>query len=108
MSLAVEERSGATRFRVKVQARARRTEIRGTREGMLLVGLTAPPVEGRANQALVALLSDSLRISKASIKIAGGERARVKLIEVAGLGGAAVCERLGLEPAEGSHASGPV
>lgn len=107
MSLAVEERGGATRFRVRVRARARRTEIRGTREGALLVGLTAPPVEGRANQALVALLSDCLRIPKASIKIAGGERARVKLIEVAGLGGAVVCERLELEPAEGSKASGP-
>ena len=53
MSLPVEERPGSARFRVKVQARARREEIVGVHDGALRVRVTAPPLEGRANRAVV-------------------------------------------------------
>jgi uncharacterized protein (TIGR00251 family) len=94
MSLEVETRGAAVRFRVKVQARARREEIVGEQGGLLRLRVTAPPIEGRANQAAVALLAEHLRVPKSSIKIAAGERAPIKLVEVAGLAAATIAERL--------------
>ena len=98
MTLAVESRGGAVRFRVKVQARARREEIGGTHAGMLRVRVTAPALEGRANKAVVALLAGQLRVPKSSIKITAGDRSPQKGVEVAGLDAATVLARLGLEP----------
>jgi len=110
MSLQVEERGGNVRFRVKVQARARREEIAGVHGGALRVRVTAPPLEGRANRAVVELLAERLHLPQSSVKITSGdlpqssvkitsgERSPQKTIEVAGLGAAAVLERLRLEP----------
>ena len=94
MSLQVEERGGNVRFRVKVQARARREEIAGVHGGALRVRVTAPPLEGRANRAVVELLAERLHLPQSSVKITSGERSPQKTIEVAGLGAAAVLERL--------------
>lgn len=99
MSLEVESRGGAARFRVKVQARARREEIAGVHNGALRVRVTAPPLAGRANQAAVALLAGELRVPRSSVRIVAGERSPLKWIEVAGLDAAALLERLRLEPA---------
>jgi hypothetical protein len=97
MSFAVEERAGSVRLRVKVQARAHREEIVGVHDGALRVRVTAPPVAGRANQAVVELLAERLRLPRSSVKITSGERSPQKTIEVAGLGAAAVLERLRLK-----------
>lgn len=99
MNLQLQERDGAVRFRVKVLARARREEIFGTQDGVLQVRVTAPPVEGRANRAVVVLLAERLRVAPSSIKIAAGERTPLKLVEVAGLDAATVLARLWPEPA---------
>ena len=98
MSLELESSPGGVRFRVKVQARARRGEIAGVHAGALRLRVTAPALEGRANQAVVALLAEHLQVAKSSIKITRGERAPLKLIEVAGLDTAMVLERLRLGP----------
>jgi len=94
MSLEVETRGAGVCFRVKVQARARREEVVGVQGGILRLRVTSPPVEGRANRAMVALLAEYLRVPKSSIKIAAGERAPIKLVEVEGLDAATVLERL--------------
>jgi uncharacterized protein (TIGR00251 family) len=70
------------RFRVFVQPRAGRSEIVGTRGDGIKVRIGAPPVAGAANEALITLLAESLRISRSSIRIVGGMRGRQKLIEV--------------------------
>jgi len=88
----------ATRLRVKVQARARRNEVGGFQGDILRLKVTAPPVEGRANEAVVELLAGHLRLPKSSIRIVAGERAPLKTVEVAGLDAAAVAERLRFEP----------
>ena len=98
MSLEVESRGGAVRFRLKVQARARREEVVGVHGQMLRVRVTAPALEGRANDAVVALLAGQLRVPKSSIKIAAGERSPLKVVEVAGVSAATVLARLGLGP----------
>ncbi len=98
MSLTLESRAGGVRFRVKVQARARRAELAGEHDGAVRVRVTAPPVEGRANEAVIELLAEHLRVPQSSIRIVAGERAPLKTVEVAGLDPAAVAERLRLEP----------
>lgn len=98
MTLVVASTGGVVRFRVKVQARARRQEIAGVHSGMLRLRVTAPALEGRANQAVVALLAEQLRVPRSSIKITAGERSPQKTVEVAGLDAAAVLARFGLEP----------
>jgi uncharacterized protein (TIGR00251 family) len=65
--------------------RARTDEIAGTREGALLVRLTAPPVEGAANDALIAFLADRLRVPRRAVRIVGGERGRHKRVAVRGV-----------------------
>ena len=88
----------ATRLRVKVQARARRNEVGSFQGDILRLKVTAPPVEGRANEAVIELLAGHLRLPKSSIRIVVGERSPLKTVEVAGLDAAAVAERLQPEP----------
>jgi uncharacterized protein len=74
------------RIEVRVTPRAARTAIAGfDAEGRLLVRLSAPPVEGKANAALFELLANALGISKRRLTLKGGERGRVKMIEVEGM-----------------------
>lgn len=81
----IDERDGSVRFRVRVQPRASRSEIVGLHGDALKVRLSAPPVEGAANAALVELLADALAVSRASVRIVGGATSRSKLVEVDGV-----------------------
>lgn len=54
-------------------------------EGILKVRLTAPPVDGAANEALVAFLADQLGLPRRAITIVRGATARRKTVEIAGL-----------------------
>jgi uncharacterized protein (TIGR00251 family) len=70
---------------VRLQPRARRDEIAGVREGRTVVRVTAPPVDGRANAALVKLIAKSAGVAKGRVSIVRGERSRDKLVRVEGL-----------------------
>jgi len=83
----------AVRFRVRLQPRASRNEITGARDGVLRVRLQAPPVDGAANEALVAFLADRLDVPRRGVRIVTGATSRTKVIEVEGVSAAAV-ERL--------------
>lgn len=85
-ALALEERDGTVRLTVRVSPRASRDSIAGVHDGALKVSLTAPPVEGAANAALVALLAKALGVPKRAVRIAGGETSRVKRVEIDGVG----------------------
>lgn len=74
------------RVKVKVIPNAKRNEIREG-EGPLKVYLTAPREKGKANKALILLLSKYFRIKKGDIKIISGERETRKIIEVGGIYG---------------------
>lgn len=65
--------------------RAGRSGFAGLRDGALLVRLAAAPVDGAANDELIALLSKTLRIPKRDVTIVSGERSRSKRIRIAGL-----------------------
>jgi uncharacterized protein len=70
---------------VRVTPRAGRSAVAGVRDGMLLVKLAAAPVDGAANDALVALLSEVLHIPNRSIRIKSGARSRTKVVEIDGV-----------------------
>ena len=70
---------------VRVIPRARKTEIAGIRDDALLVRLTAPPVEGAANDALVSLLAETLGVARRAIRIVAGAHGRQKRVAIAGV-----------------------
>jgi len=85
--------AGAT-FSVKVHPRAKKNAVAGEVGDALKVALTAPPVEGKANEACVRFLAELLQVGRASVTIAAGESSRNKVIRVSGLTAAQVEERL--------------
>ena len=76
--------SGAT-FAVKVHPRAKRNAITGEVGDALKLSLTAPPIEGRANEARVEFLAKLLKLPRSSVTIASGHSSRRKVIRVVGL-----------------------
>jgi uncharacterized protein (TIGR00251 family) len=72
-------------FQVKLHPRAKKNAITGEVGDALQVSLTAPPVEGRANEACIAFLAEVLNVSRSSVTIAAGESSRNKVILVSGL-----------------------
>jgi uncharacterized protein (TIGR00251 family) len=87
--------SGAT-FAVKVHPRARKNAITGEIGDALKVALTAPPLEGRANEACVEFFASILDVPRSSVTIAAGQNSRNKVIRVAGLTAEQVRQRLAL------------
>jgi uncharacterized protein (TIGR00251 family) len=79
-----------------VQPRACRDEIAGERDGAIVVRVTAPPVGGRANAALVKLLAKRTGVPRDRITVVRGERSRDKLVRIDGLGAAESRRSLGL------------
>ena|SRR5215469_1737948 len=84
---------GAT-FAVKVHPHAKKNAITGEVGDALKLSLTAPPVEGRANQACVEFFADLLKVPRSSVTIASGHSSRNKVIRVAGLSPVEVRRRL--------------
>jgi uncharacterized protein (TIGR00251 family) len=72
-------------LQVRVIPRAGRTACAGTREGALLVRLAAPPVEGAANDALIAFLAQLLDVPRRDVHILSGQRGRTKRVAVKGI-----------------------
>jgi uncharacterized protein (TIGR00251 family) len=90
----VTTRDGAVRFEVHAKPRARRSQIAGTRLGALAVQLAAPPVDGAANDELLALLASALGVPRRDVALVGGASSRAKLVEVRGVPEAQVRARL--------------
>ena len=84
---------GAT-FAIRVQPRARKNAIVGELGDALKLALTAPPVEGRANEACIEFLAEFLKVPRSSVTIAAGQSSRNKVIRVRGLSTTQVEERL--------------
>ncbi|MBM4467450.1 MAG: YggU family protein [Chloroflexi bacterium] len=70
--LKITEVEGGVTFAVRVVPRASRNEIVGVQGDALKVRLTAPPVEGKANEALVAFLAQRLGVRKSQVEIVAG------------------------------------
>ncbi|HNQ36196.1 MAG TPA: DUF167 domain-containing protein [bacterium] len=70
------------RIKVRVIPGARRTRIDAEPDGRLRVHLSAPPLDGRANRALVEILASHFGVKKNRVSIIAGERNREKLIQI--------------------------
>ncbi len=81
---------------VRVSPRASRNGIAGYGEGVLKVRLTAPPVEGRANEALAAFLAEAAGVPKRGVEIVAGASGRSKIVRVRGITRGELLRRLGL------------
>jgi len=90
----VNETARGVTFAVKVHPRARKNQITGTVGEALKLALTAPPVEGRANEAVVEFFAEFFDIPRSSVTIASGETSRNKVIRVSGISADAVRRRL--------------
>ena len=70
---------------VRITPKARLTKLTALKEGVFWVSVAAPPIEGRANEALIEFLSHCLKVPKSAIYIKIGESSRIKTIEIKGL-----------------------
>ena len=93
----IEPTSSGAVLRVFVAPRSATTKVLGLHDGMVKVALTAAPVEGAANKALVAFLAKMLGASKSSVTIIAGETSRKKIVSVEGIGPEEAIRRLGVE-----------
>lgn len=84
--LVATARDGAVRFAVRVIPRAKQSAIEGVHGGALKVRLSAPPVDGAANEALVRVLASALDVARSRVSIVSGLTSRTKTVEVAGIG----------------------
>jgi uncharacterized protein (TIGR00251 family) len=66
-------------------------------DGSFKIRLTAPPVDGAANEAMVALLAGSLHVSKSTIEIVSGHTAREKRVKISGMGEADITRLLNID-----------
>ncbi len=82
---ALREAGGAVTFAVKVVPRASKNQIVGIEGDAVKVRLTAPPVEGKANDALIEFLADRLGVRRAQIEIVTGHASRRKVVRVRGV-----------------------
>jgi uncharacterized protein len=67
-------------LQLSVMPNAKRTEVDGLHDGALRVRLAAPPIDGRANEALVAWLAKSLGVPKRDVEVLRGESSRRKQV----------------------------
>jgi len=71
-------------LRVRVQPRAKRSEVAGQRDGAVVIRVAAPPVDGKANAALCRFVADVVGVPRRAVSVARGESGRDKLLRVEG------------------------
>ena len=67
-----------------IQPGAKKTEIAGCHGDALKIRLAAPPVDGKANEALLRFIADTLRVPKSAVTLKSGQTSRRKVLEIAG------------------------
>lgn len=82
----IEPTASGVRIRLRVQPRASRNEVAGEHGDALRVRLTAPPVDGAANEALVRFLAERLGVTRSAVRLVAGASGRSKVVEIDGLG----------------------
>jgi uncharacterized protein (TIGR00251 family) len=91
----IQESSTGVTFAIKVHPRAKKNAITGELGDVLKVSLTAPPLDGRANDACIELFAKLLKVPRSSVTIASGHSSSNKVIRVAGPSAEEVRKRFG-------------
>jgi uncharacterized protein (TIGR00251 family) len=94
-TLELRANDGGTRVELRVKPRASRSAVLGVRAGVLEVAVTAPPVDGEANAAVVEVVASALGVAKRDVELVMGASSRTKVLRVDGLGPDEVRARLG-------------
>jgi hypothetical protein len=81
---------------IRVQPRAKRDEVVGERDGAIVIRLTAPPVDGKANAALTAFIAKAAGVPRSRVEIVRGATSRDKVIRVSGVAEGELRRALGL------------
>jgi uncharacterized protein len=71
--------------RIRVQPRAKRDEVAGERGGAIVIRLKAPPVDGKANAALIAFIAKAAGVPRSRVEIVRGASSREKAVRVSGM-----------------------
>lgn len=90
----LEQNIPVVTFAVKLVPRAKHDEIVGIENDALKIRVNAPPVDGRANEALLQFLARTLKVARSQVELARGETSRHKLVRVRGVTAARVREIL--------------
>lgn len=83
-----DDGAGRLTLRLHVQPGARRTETAGLHGDALKLRLAAPPVDGRANECLIAFLAQQAGVARAAVELASGAGSRRKVVRIHGVGAA--------------------
>ena len=92
----INETASGVSFAIKVHPRAKKNAITGEVGDALKLSLTAPPIDGKANESCIDFFAKLLKVPRSSVTIAAGLASRNKVIRVAGLSAAEVRTRLGV------------
>ena len=92
----LQELADGISFAVKVYPRAKKNAITGEVGEALKLSITAPPVDGKANEACIAFFTKLLRVPRSSVTIASGQNGRNKVIRVSGVSAEEIRNRLGI------------
>ena len=83
--ISIQAGKDGVKFAVRVHPRAKKNAISGEVGDALKVSLTAPPIEGRANEACIEFFAKLLKVPRSSVSIASGQSSRNKVIQIAGV-----------------------
>jgi uncharacterized protein (TIGR00251 family) len=70
---------------IRVQPRAKRSEVAGERGGAVVIRVSAPPIDGKANAAVCRLIAERVGVPKSAVRIVRGESSRDKVVQIDGL-----------------------
>ena len=79
---------------VRLHPGARKNGVAGAHAGALKIALTAPPVDGKANEALIAFLAEALRLPRGRVALVAGATSRAKIVRITGKSAAEVAATL--------------
>jgi uncharacterized protein (TIGR00251 family) len=83
--LRVSEHGSEVHLSVRAQPRASRDSIVGVHDGALKIAITAPPVDGEANAAIIAFLAKKLGVAKRAVRVVRGDSSREKVVAIEGV-----------------------
>jgi uncharacterized protein (TIGR00251 family) len=92
--ISIQESSSGVTITVKVHPRAKRNAINGEPDGALKISLTAPPIEGKANEACIEFFAKLLKVPRSFVTIASGQSNRRKVIRVVGISAEEIRKRI--------------
>ena len=81
---------------MRLQPRAKRDEVVGERGDQVVIRVSAPPVDGKANAALVAFVAKAVKVPKGDVSVISGHTSRDKVVRIEGVGEGELREALGL------------